>query len=114
MSGEQRNYRGWLHVTLSETQRAALETLAEHAGLNLDIAENYIEFEYQGRDTNRFVVAFLDAMAKIIHHADGEISCEISNDGADSLFEFYRFEEGSLIRQRGRIEREPPEPVERP
>lgn len=64
--------------------------MAAAAGLDLDIADGYIEFEYQGRDANRFVVSFLAQLAGVIGDADGEVRCDIETEGGDPIFEFYR------------------------
>lgn len=111
MSEAQRNYSGWLQVIVGPTEREQLESLARNVGLALDIADGYIEFEYQGRDSNRFVVRFLVGVAKIIGDADGEIRCDTEPEEGDPVFEFYRIKGRKLIRQRGEIMRGPPETV---
>ena len=101
-----KEYSGWLQASISSENREKLETLARKTGLSVDIAEKYIEFEYQGRDTNRFVVRFLVKAAEFIGDAEGEIRCEIDSGSIDPEFEFYRFREGKLICQTGKIVRD--------
>lgn len=105
MNGTQRNYSGWLQISVDLAQREKLKFLAQNVGLELDVGNNYIEFEYQGRDSNQFVVKFLMAMAKIILDAQGEVRCEMEPEEGDPVFNFYSFKEGQLLLQHGEIKR---------
>ena len=111
MADDLREYSGWLQTSVSPTARKQLSQLAKAAGIELDVADGYIELEYQGRDANRFVLAFLSKVAQIVGDAEGEIRCEIETEEGDPIFEFYRIEGGRLARQRGRIVRETQEIV---
>jgi hypothetical protein len=70
------------------------------------VADSYIEFDYQGRDSNRFVVAFLVDLARLVVEAEGEVCCQTQNDGSDPSFEFFTIRGGMLLRQPARLVRE--------
>lgn len=101
------SYSGYLMVSdlVHETAEQVRAT-ARAVGLELDVGDRSIEFEYQGRDSNRFVIKFLLQIAPIIGTASGEIRCEVSSDEGDPCFEFYRISGGRLIRQFGTIVRQ--------
>lgn len=82
-----------------------IKALAESVALQVDVGETFLEFEYSGRDSSRQVVRFLYELAKLLHHASGEVKCELVNDDGYDDFEFYRISEGRLICQIGRIVR---------
>ena len=114
MSDTQREYSGWLQARVNQDQRERLSAVAREAGLILEVADGYIEFEYQGRDSNRFVVKFLAKVAAIVGDADGEVRCDVELVNSDPIFEFYSFKGGKLVRQIGRILRGAVELVEVP
>lgn len=101
------SYSGYLLVPdlVRETAEQVRAT-AKAVGLDPDVGDRSIEFEYQGRDSNRFVIRFLMQIAAIVGAASGEIRCEVSSDEGDPCFEFYRISGGSLIRQFGKIVRQ--------
>ncbi len=106
------SYNGYLSVPSLTPERAEqLESAAQTAGLTIDVGSKSIEFAFEGRDTNLFVVAFLRHVAAIIGTASGEIRCEIAADQADPCFEFFRISNGRLFRQLGEIVRQPEEDV---
>jgi hypothetical protein len=112
MSSTQREYSGWLAVQLKPRDVASVAAAAERVGLQIDLDDTYMEFEYAGPDSNRFVVAFLQEIAPMVGVAEGEIRCEVvSDDAEDPTFEFYQFKGGGLTRQYARLVREPPELV---
>jgi hypothetical protein len=98
-------------ISLSREAVDALLKDASSCGLSLDAGEDYIEFEFKGRDSNQFVVDFLRRLAASIGSADGEIRCEITIDEQDPLFEFFQIRDRKLFRQRARITREDQEDV---
>jgi hypothetical protein len=100
-------------VRLDVDAGSRVRAIASSSGLDVDVGSSHLEFEYQGRDTNRFVERFLARVAEVVRDAEGEIRCESEPDG-DPDFEFYRFEHGNLVRQRGPIVRGPVEIVLRP
>ena len=106
------SYSGYLSVptlTPSAAERVLAAALA--SGLEIDIESGSIEFEYEGRDSNCFVVRFLQEVALLIGTASGEIRCEIAADDRDPCFEFYRISGGRLFRQIGAIVRQPEQDV---
>jgi hypothetical protein len=108
MSGQLREYSGLLGVRLTAEQSAAVKNAADEAGLEVDIAETYLELEYSGPDSNRFVVRLLQRLAEIVGNAEGEIKCEITSDGdTDPTFEFYSFSGGKLHCQQAALVRGP-------
>lgn len=103
-----RKYDGILLTEVTAVSRAEIERIASSAGLlaNFDVADGYVEFQFSGRDTNRFVVKMLSEIAGVIRDAKGEISCETTTDGdLDPTFEFFSIEHGQLMKQTGRIAR---------
>ena len=80
-------------------------------GLTVDAVSKSIEFEYVGRDSNRFVIVFLLRLADLVQDARGEIQCYISGDADDHAFEFYRIQDGKLMRQIADVVRRPAEIV---
>lgn len=108
------SYSGYLSVPSLTPQAAELvRSAAQAAGLEVDIGSGSIEFGYDGRDSNRFVVEFLRQVASAIGTASGEVRCEVAADGADPCFEFYRISNGRLLRQTGAIVRQPEEDISR-
>jgi Fe-S oxidoreductase len=92
----------------------AVETIqkaADASGLSIEIGNNYIEFEFEGRDSNQFVVDFLRTLAQAVGTASGEFRCEVKVDKEDPLYEFFSIRDSRLIRQRGLIVREPEEDI---
>ena len=69
-----------------------------------DCTDTYCEISYSGRDTSRFVVKLLQSLASILVDADGEITCEVDNDGEIS-FEFYSIKKAGLYCEAGTIVR---------
>lgn len=106
-----REYSGLLSFgSLADAVREDILSVGERYGLNLDLAESYLEFSFRGRNSNRFVERFLVELATLLVDADGEITCEQESDGVRS-FEFYSVAGGELFRQVGHLERGPKEPV---
>lgn len=106
MENELREYSGFLSLSeIPSSVRNEVQRAAGESGLEVDVGQAYIEFEYSGRDSNRFVVSFLSKLARIIQDADGEILCEQTFEGKDPLFEFYRIKGGCLFRQIGQLVR---------
>lgn len=101
-----REYSGLLCVHLDPQSQEQVRAVATRHGLELDVADDYIEFDYQGRDTNRFVVAFLVDLARDVVDAEGEVRCESVSEETDPSFEFFSIRGGKLIRQRAVLIRE--------
>ena len=101
-------------ITIDPLTPDTLETIhkaADERALTLDIGNNYIEFEFEGRDSNQFVVDFLRILAKAVGTATGEFRCEITVDKQDPLYEFFTIRDSKLFRQRGLIVRESEEDI---
>jgi hypothetical protein len=96
---------------LSPDTLEIIQKAADSRALTLDIGNNYIEFEFEGRDTNQFVVDFLRILAKAVGTASGEFRCEITADKQEPLYEFFKFRDSKLFRQRGLIVRESEEDI---
>lgn len=109
---ELREYSGMWLAAISDRAREQIRAGATSAGLDVDVLHTGIDFEYRGRDANRFVVRFLQQVAAVLGNAEGEIECAVGSDGADQHFEFYTVVEGLLVRQVGRILRGPAEVVD--
>jgi hypothetical protein len=92
----------------------AVQKAADKRGLILDIGNNYIELDFEGRDSNQFVVDFLRILAQAVGTACGEFRCEIAVEQEDPLYEFFKIRDGRLIRQRGLIVRESEEDISAP
>jgi len=110
--GSHCNYSG--SITIDPLTPDTLETIhkaADERALTLDIGNNYIEFEFEGRDNNQFVVDFLRILAKAVENASGEFRCEITVDKQDPLYEFFTIRDSKLFRQRGLIVRESEEDI---
>jgi Fe-S oxidoreductase len=111
-AGSRCSYSG--HITTTLLTAEAIETVqqaADSRGLTLDIGNNYIEFEFEGRDSNQFVVEFFRIMARAVRDAKGEFRCEVTAANQDALYEFFKIREGRLIRQRGLVVRESEEDI---
>lgn len=107
-----RSYSGFLQTNETpESVRKKIEDLASASGLKIEVLRNSIEFEFTGRDSNRFVVEFLRQLAAELGNASGEVVCESSGDVGEIEFEFYSISDGRLYVQRGKIVREPIVPV---
>jgi hypothetical protein len=105
-------YSGTINTpALSHNAVQTIEKAADACGLSLDIGNNYIEFAFEGRDSNQFVVGFLRTLAHAVGTANGEFRCEVKVGKEDSLYEFFMIRNGRLIRQRGLIVREPEEDI---
>jgi hypothetical protein len=106
------SYSGVIHTTaLSHDAIETIQKSADASGLSVEIGNNYIEFDFEGRDSNQFVVDFLRTMAQAVETATGEFRCEVSVEKADPLFEFFSIRDGRLIRQRGVIVRQQEEDI---
>ena len=90
---------------INDFQIRQIKSIAEKYNLHIDIGDSHLEFEYSGRDSNRFVVKFLRDIAPTIGKAFGEVVCEIINDDRDNDFEFYQIRDGKLLFQPGKIVR---------
>lgn len=102
------SYTGYLSVpSLAPQASEQVRSAAQDAGLDVDIGSGSIEFEYNGRDSNQFVVDFLKKIASAIGTASGEIRCEITADEGDPCFEFFKIRHSKLIRQKASIVRQP-------
>lgn len=104
---ELREYSGMWLAEITDHARERIRDAATSAGLEVDIFHTGIELEYQGRDTNRFVVRLLQQVAAVLGDAEGEIECAVASDSADRHFEFYTVVKGVLVRQVARIVRGP-------
>jgi hypothetical protein len=96
-------------ITTPALSHDAVETIrkaADASDLSIEIGNNYIEFEFDGRDHDQFVVDFLRTLAKAVGTATGEFRCEVKLDKEDPLYEFFLIRDSRLIRQRGLIVRE--------
>ena len=82
-----------------------IKAVADAAGLQVDVGNNSIEFRYEGRDSNQFVVKFLTALAGIVGTASGEIRCQVTTDEGDPIFEFFRIKNSHLFMQRASLVR---------
>ena len=99
-------YSGYLTFTpLPEEQLQQVWCLTDRSGLEVNVGETWLEFEYSGRDTNRKVRHFLRNLAAIIGQAKGEIVCEIASEDSDPTFEFYTVNNQELYVQKGHIVR---------
>ena len=112
MDQQIREYSGWLQTELGHESQEKIRMLATRYGLELDVGVHYIELEYQGRDTNRFVVEFLVDLAREVVDAEGEVRCETVYEGGDPSFEFFSIRGGKLARQRAVIVRDAVEIIE--
>ncbi len=107
-----RTYSGLFHFErISSIQLDQIANQIHRSGLQWDLGATFLELEYSGRDTNRFVLKLLRDIASIIHDARGEVVCEVSDD-EHTVFEYYRIRAGRLIRQLGEIVRGPEEILE--
>jgi hypothetical protein len=108
----ERAYSGYLVPRrLSESEVQQVIGLGKEYGLDLDVSPTAIDFEFTGRDTNRFVVQLLVRLARLISDAEGEVRCQVSGDANELWFEFYRVRGGKLLRQLGKVVRGSEEPV---
>jgi hypothetical protein len=106
------SYSGSIRTdALSHESVENIQKAAESCGLSLDIGNNYVEFAFEGRDSNQFVVEFLRTLAHAVENASGEFRCEVTRENEDPLFEFFSIRNRRLIRQRGVIARENEEDI---
>src|ERR1051325_3906680 len=101
-----RTYDGIWFAESSSEQRAGIRSAANAVGIEFDITDSYIELQFRGRDTNRFVVECLSVVASILGEAEGEIRCSVVDDERDERFEFYTVRGGRLHKQLGTIVRD--------
>jgi hypothetical protein len=107
LSGAICNYDGYLTgFALPAGSILDITERANSLGLSIEMDQEHIEFSFKGRDSNLFVIDFLKYLAQRVGTALGEVRCEITTDERDPLFEFFRFREGKLIAQKGRIVRD--------
>ncbi len=73
------SYQGYLTgFALTSTSLTQIREDARKRGFpNLDLGDNYLEFAFEGRDSNQHVVDFLRMLAPTIGSASGEIRCEV-------------------------------------
>jgi hypothetical protein len=110
--GARCSYSGSISIsTLSPDTLETIQQAADVRALTLDIGNNYIQLEFEGRDSNQFVVDFLRILAKAVGTASGEFRCEITADKQDPLYEFFTIRDSKLYRQRGLIIRESEEDI---
>jgi hypothetical protein len=108
MKGEPiREYSGYLIFDeLDHSRIAEMSSEIAAAGLDWEFDSTHLEVEYQGRDTNRFVVVLLGRLARLIGSASGEIRCQQTlDDEMDPTFLFFRIKDSCLFEQEGKIER---------
>jgi hypothetical protein len=106
------SYSGSVHTTaLSHDAVDAIQKAADSCGLSIEIGNNYVEFAFEGRDSNQFVVEFLRTLAHAVETASGEFRCEVKVEKEDTFFEFFSIRDRRLIRQRGVIVRQKEEDI---
>ena len=92
---------------LTSEQQGTIRKLMDAQGLDIDLFEDTLEFNFEGRDLSDQVVEAFAKIALTIHEATGEMRCEIDDDKClDPTFEFYTIADSRLWRQSGRIVRE--------
>jgi hypothetical protein len=100
-------YSGYLtFMPLPDDKFQKAQSLTDQSGLDMDVGETWLEFDYAGRDANRKVIALLRNLASLIGQAEGEIVCEIATEDGDPTFEFYTIKHRGLYVQQGHIVRE--------
>ncbi|WP_017327093.1 hypothetical protein [Synechococcus sp. PCC 7336] len=99
-----KDYSAYLILNkIDQSTISLIKGIANRFKLEVDIGENYFEFDYSGRDKNHYVVRFFAELAAIIVDCKGEIICEIINDEGDNSYEFFSIENGELFCQPGEI-----------
>lgn len=87
---------------LSDEQTSAIQRLRDEFGLdNLRVVNTWIDFEQWQPINVAKIRAFLEKLAPIIHHSNGEIVCTIRI--LDPLIQFFRIEDGRLKTHYGRV-----------
>lgn len=76
------------------------------SGITSDVCASYVEVNYVGRDTNRFIITLLQKIAGFILEAKGEVRCTVQVEGEDDSFEFYTVSKGQLWVQYGHLVRD--------
>lgn len=74
-------------------------------GLEIQMHDDALEFSFKGRDMSNSIVKAFVAVAAILHNADGELRCEIDDEGNDPHFEFFTISKSRLWMQKGHIVR---------
>ncbi len=94
--------------TLSKEAFEQIKNLFKQQNLLVTLDNDALEFEFAGRDLSDYVVHLFEEVAKILVSANGEIRCEVDDDGdVDPTFLFYTIRDGALWKQRGKIVRSP-------
>jgi Fe-S oxidoreductase len=110
--GSRCSYSGSIKsLALTPDTLETIQKAADARALTLDIGNNYIQLEFEGRDANQFVVDFLRILATAVGTASGEFRCEITVEKQDPLYEFFTIRDSKLFRQRGLIVRESEEDI---
>ena len=86
----------FLETSPDETTRRVRDFVTAFEFKPVDLNGNTIEVRYTGRDTDRWFVSWLEKLANVVRDAQGEISCTITTEEGDPLFEFFRIAEGKL------------------
>ncbi len=97
---------------LCEAQQRSILRAFQDAGLSVELTDTSLEFELDGRDTNRRVIECFRLVAKELKSACGEMRCEIDDENMDPSFEFLTIKEDRIWRETGEIVRSgPPQPL---
>lgn len=87
---------------LNHKQVASINVLIDDLKLNeISVLKTVLDFDYLEPVSASRIVTFLERLAPIIHHSNGEIECTIRT--IDPLIQFFRIEDGRLITHYGRV-----------
>jgi hypothetical protein len=99
MSLEMVVYEGDLNINISKKQREELEELAKDNLYDFrKLTDNRLNFYYNGRDVGRHYKAFLEAVAKTVGEAEGDILVKLffTGEGEYEVVERYTIQGGFL------------------
>ncbi len=105
------------YYTYAAISKDAIDAIASQfagQGLSVDVCNTSIEFEFEGRDIDNFIIQSFKKVALFVCEASGELRCELYDDEAiDPRFVFYTISDRKLFAQEARIVRSNAiEPVE--
>lgn len=108
MAHTYKDYDGFLIIKKpSKKKTKELINFIEALNFPAKLSGNSIEIEWSSRDFTRSFVKKLLKLAEIIGDADGEVTCTLSTDKRDPIFEFYSIKNHQLTREIGSIKRGP-------
>jgi hypothetical protein len=92
-----------IFAPISAQERDQILQIFASQGLDIEVSETSLEFNFEGRDLDNRIPQCFVKIAAILRSADGELRCEIDVEEQDPVFEFFTIYNSQLWKETGRI-----------